>query len=157
MARFQKATLFLFSAVEAQFRHHPYEDTSLRRSPRRYDNGPCETTKQRVPWRTFIDHLCRELRYTLGDGDFCKGRSSPCFSCTAVLPPNSSQYYEIQKCIPTGAASFFSCSDEADFCPGEWNFSGRGHSMCPVNAQISGNNLTGKGCCHQRVQMGQQV
>ena len=143
-----------------QWHHHQHHhERALARSTRLNDdeqnNDLCETTTARIPWYKFLDHLCREVRYMLGDKEFCVGRIDPCFTCTATPPHSASEYYEMQQCRPTGAASYDSCSDEANFCRNEWNFTDE--DRCPVNAQIANANLTGMGCCHQRVEMGQKV
>lgn len=95
--------------------------------------------------------------FILGDTDFCIGRASPCFTCAASAPDSDSQYYEMRQCRPTDAADFSSCSNEANFCPGEWNFAEP--EKCPVATQIVNaiTGLTGKACCHHRVASGQEV
>ena len=154
--------MHFYSAVDMrlqqQERHHHHE-RSLSRSSRlndnEQDNKLCETKTIRIPWYEALDHLCRQLRYTLSDNGFCIGRPDPCFTCKASPPEGNSAHYEMRQCRPTGKASYYSCANEANFCRNEWNYTDA--NKCPVNAQIVDGGLTGMGCCHQRVEMGQQV
>ena len=152
----------LFSAINArlrQERRHDHEQ-SLSRSPRTTSVSPpgnelCKITTERLPWYEVLDHLCRQIRYSLSDKGFCDGRDNPCFTCTAMTVPSDSKDFELHYCRPSGVASFTSCANKVNYCRGEWDFTKS--EKCPVTAQITDDILTGKACCHERVETGQQV